>query len=334
MKRISCTLILGFLTLLITPLNAQTQPATLPSDPSTVAATVNGSSITIGDLNKELTRPDLKAAIDTLKENPAELGKLKSAVLSSMIDRELLLKAAKLSPSYKADEVAKETQTIIDEQGGKSVLQPILASYGTTWDVFEQDMNKRLTIERYIEKDLLSSISITDANLKAAFDANPSLYGEPEKVRARHILFLVKKDAPPEADKAALAKAQDTYKKATAPGADFAKLASELSDDSGSKAEGGDLGFFTKGMMVPEFEKEAFALKVGTVSQPVKTAYGYHIIKVEEHVAAAAPDFEKSKDKIRYRLMAEAHDKTVLDKLAQLRQTAAIDFKIPELKKS
>lgn len=334
MKRISRTFILGALVLLSTPLFAQTQPAANTSDVAAVAATVDGAPITIGDLNKELTRPDLKAAIDALKENPSELGKLKSAVLSSMIDRELLLKAAKTSPNYNAAEVTKETQAIIDEQGGKSVLQPILASYGTTWEVFEQDMNKRLTIERYIEKDLLSSISISDANLKAAFDANPSLYGEPEKVRARHILFLVKKDATPEQDKAALTKAQETYKKATAPGADFAKLASELSDDSGSKAEGGDLGFFTKGMMVPEFEKEAFALKVGAVSPPVKTAYGYHIIKVEEHIPASAPDFEKSKDKIRYRLMAEAHDKTVLDKLAQLRKSATIDFKIPELKKS
>jgi parvulin-like peptidyl-prolyl isomerase len=334
MKRISSSLALSALLAITTPLHAETQKATGPLDPSSVAAVVDGQSITVGDINRELTRPDLKAALDTLKDSPEEIGKLKSSVLSSMIDRELLIKAAKTSPSYKSEEIKKEAQTIIDEQGGRSVIQPILASYGTTWEVFEEDMQERLTIERYIEKDLLSSLTISDADLKAAFNANPSLYADPEKVRARHILIAFPKGATSEQDKAAATRAQEVYTKASKPGADFSKLAAEYSDDTASKVEGGELGFFERGMMVPEFEKAAFALKVGQISEPVKTNYGYHIIKVEEHVVAGAPDFEKAKEKIRYRLMAAVHDKTVMDKIAQLRKSAAIDFKIAELKKS
>jgi parvulin-like peptidyl-prolyl isomerase len=312
------------------PVCAAPQP--IPAEATTIAATVDGTSITIGDIDRELTRPDLKAAIDALKESPQEIDKLKSSVLSSMIDRELLIKAAMSSPSYKSDEIKKEAQAIIDEQGGKAVIEPILASYGTSWGVFEEDMRERLTIERYIEKDLLSSVKITDTDLKAAFDANPSVYGDPEKVHARHILIALPKGATPEQDKAAAARAVEVYEKATKQNADFSKLAAEYSDDTASKPEGGDLGFFERGMMVPEFEKAAFSLKPGTISQPIKTNYGYHIIKVEEHVPASAPDFEKAKNKIRYRLMAETHDKMVMDKLAQLRKTAKIDYKVASLK--
>ena len=334
MKRISSSLALSALLAITTPLHAETQKATGSLDPSSVAAVVDGQSITVGDINRELTRPDLKAALDTLTDSPEEIGKLKSSVLSSMIDRELLIKAAKTSPSYKSEEVKKEAQIIIDEQGGRSVIQPILASYGTTWEVFEEDMQERLTIERYIEKDLLSSLTISDADLRAAFNANPSLYADPEKVRARHILIAFPKGATSEQDKAAAIRAQEVYTKTSKPGADFSNLAAEYSDDTASKVEGGDLGLFERGMMVPEFEKAAFSLKVGQVSEPVKTNYGYHIIKVEQHVAAGAPDFEKAKEKIRYRLMADVHDKTVMEKIAQLRKSAAIDFKIAELKKS
>lgn len=332
MKKIVVAIVSLVTTGLTYPVSAAPQSA--PSDASSVAAVVDGQSITVGDINRELTRPDLKAALDALKESPQEVEKLKRSVLSAMIDRELLIKAAMASPSYKSEEIKKETQAIIDEQGGKGVIQPILASYGTTWEVFEEDMRERLTIEKYIEKDLLSSVQITDADLKKVFDQNPSLYADPEKVRARHILIAVQKNASPEQDKAAEAKAREVYEKASKPNSDFSKLAAEYSDDTGSKSDGGDLGFFERGMMVPEFEQAAFALKQGAVSQPVRTNYGYHIIKVEEHTPASAPDFQKAKDKIRYRLMAETHDKTVTQKLAQLRKTATIDYKIASLKQS
>jgi parvulin-like peptidyl-prolyl isomerase len=108
-------------------------------------------------------------------------------------------------------------------------------------------------------------------------------------VRARHILIRVKGAPMPGAagkpeltDEEALAKAQDIKKKLAA-GEDFAKLAQAESDDSGSGAKGGDLGEFKKGMMVPPFEQAAFAAKVGEVTDPVKSQFGYHIIKVEAH---------------------------------------------------
>ncbi|MEN9845830.1 MAG: Foldase protein PrsA 2 [Pseudomonadota bacterium] len=306
---------------------AQAKPANPQLSDSTVLAVVGQHSITVDELNQQLNRPDLKATVDALKEQPAELAKLRESVLTSMIDKELLLKAAQSSPSYKPSEVQKEVDTIIQEQGGRAVVEPILKSYGTSWEAFVSDMNDRMAIERFIERDLLANLTVSDEQLKAAFTANPNLYAEPETVSARHILVLVKSDASPAEQQKALERIKGIKERALAPGADFGKIAAETSDDTASKIDGGNLGTFQRGMMVPEFEKAAFALKVGEISEPVKTQYGYHLIKVETHQESQAPTFEKAKDKVRYQVMAGVHDKALQEKLAQLRSATKVELK-------
>ena len=100
-------------------------------------------------------------------------------------------------------------------------------------------------------------------------------------MKARHILLRLDADADAEAEAAVLQRIAE-IQKLLADGADFATLAETYSEDPGSAANGGDLGFFSKGMMVPEFEAAAFALEPGSVSEPVKTQFGYHLIKVDE----------------------------------------------------
>ncbi len=144
----------------------------------------------------------------------------------------------------------------------------------------------------------------SNAELHKYFDEHRAEF---EQVRARHILIRVtgspvpldpgKKDL---SDADGLAKAQELRKKILA-GADFAQLAAEESDD-GSKTAGGDLNFFRRGQMVPAFEQAAFALKVGEISEPVKTPFGYHLIKVEEK---REPNFETAKPEIEKRLLPD-----------------------------
>lgn len=308
--------------------------ATKPLPGSTVLAVVDQHAITMDELNEALNRPDIKAAVDALKGQPVELEKLRKSVLASIIDKELLIKAATTSTNYKPDDIKKEVDTIIQEQGGQSVIQPILSSYGTSWDSFMKDMNDRVTIEQFIEKDLLAKVTISEEDLRSQFSKDPSQYAEPETVTARHILVLVKPTASKEEQQKAAEKIQDIRKRVTAPGADFAKVASETSDDTASKVDGGNLGAFQRGMMVPEFEKAAFALKVGEISDPIKTDYGYHIIKVEKHQQSEPPTFEKAKGKVRYQLMANVHDKVISEKLTQLRNAAKIEYKVAEFKQS
>jgi peptidyl-prolyl cis-trans isomerase C len=150
-------------------------------------------------------------------------------------------------------------------------------------------------------ESLQDTIKVDDAAVKAYYTAHQNEY---ESVKARHILIRVKgapmpgREGKPElTEEEALVKAKEVQAK-LAGGADFATLAKAESDDAGSGAQGGDLGEFRRGMMVPPFETAAFAQKVGEVGEPVKSPFGYHVIKVEEHkskpVEEVRGDIEKA----------------------------------------
>jgi len=125
------------------------------------------------------------------------------------------------------------------------------------------------------------------ARVQGYYTENPTAYRSGEKVHARHLLVQVAKDAP--AAEVAEAKARaDGYRKQIADGKSFAEVARANSDDASTKAEGGDLGWSERGAFVPEFTQAAFNLKVGDVSQPVKTPFGWHLILVEEKQPAVA----------------------------------------------
>jgi peptidyl-prolyl cis-trans isomerase C len=152
-----------------------------------------------------------------------------------------------------------------------------------------------------------------DAMLHAYYDAHKD---EWEEVKARHILIRFQGSKMPLADgkkdlteAEALAKITELRAKIVA-GADFAEVAKENSDDKGSGANGGDLGSFGRGQMVPEFDKEAFLLPVGQMSQPVKSQFGYHLIKVEAH---STKPFEEAKAAIVKKMPEEIAKKSLAD---------------------
>ncbi len=169
----------------------------------------------------------------------------------------------------------------------------------------------------------LSNVAVTDEDMESYYKANMDTFKQPEMVRARHILIKVDKSASEEEKAKAKEKAEGILKRIKA-GEDFAKLAKEYSDDPGSKANGGELGFFARGRMVEPFEEAAFALKPGEVSGVIQTDFGFHIIKVEEKKAAGVEPFEEAKEKVRSQLMetlSKQRAKTVLEDA--LRETGA-----------
>ncbi|MBV9669710.1 MAG: peptidyl-prolyl cis-trans isomerase, partial [Acidobacteriales bacterium] len=147
--------------------------------------------------------------------------------------------------------------------------------------------------------------TVTPQDVQSYYNSHIQQFQVPERVKAAHILITPKpgKDGKPD-DAAAKAKAEDLLKQAKG-GADFAKLASANSDDPGSKDKGGELGFFGKGQMVPEFEKAAFSLSPGQVSDLVHTPYGYHIIKLEQKEAAHPQSLDEVKGQIEGTLQAQ-----------------------------
>jgi len=157
--------------------------------------------------------------------------------------------------------------------------------------------------------------SVTDEEVKAAYDKEAAKVKVSERVRARHILVQTEKEA-----KDVLARLNKGEK--------FEDIAKQVSLD-GSKDYGGDLGYFSAEEMVPEFSKAAFALKIGDISEPVKTDYGWHVIKVEDRKQGGAQPFDQVKAGIKAVLMR----KKVQDVVSELRKQAKIDIVDPDLKK-
>jgi peptidyl-prolyl cis-trans isomerase C len=175
-----------------------------------------------------------------------------------------------------------------------------------------QEFRKRLdfTRNRLLMDTLLGQegkTATTDDAMKKVYDeASKQITGEQE-VHARHILVESEDEAKA---------IEDELKK----GADFAELAKKKSKDPGA-SDGGDLGFFTKDQMVPEFSAVAFSLEPGKISDPVKSQFGWHVIKVEEKRSRKAPDFEQVKSQIETYVTRKAQ----ADYVAKLRQTAKIE---------
>lgn len=154
---------------------------------------------------------------------------------------------------------------------------------------------------------------VTDTQLKALYEKKAASAKGQEEIRARHILVGSKEEAQKIADE-------------VKAGAAFEKLAKEKSTDKGSGANGGELGWFTKDKMVPEFAEAAYVLKKGEISGPVKSPFGYHIIKVEDRRALQVPSFEEMKES----LQAELANKMVQGYLEKILKSANIKYFGPD----
>ena len=155
----------------------------------------------------------------------------------------------------------------------------------------------KLLLDDYLEQE--AKRAVTPEAEHAIYDQTVKLMKPEEEVHARHILVDNEGDA-----KKIAARIKG--------GEDFAKVAAEASKDPGSKAEGGDLGWFTKERMVPDFANAAFAMKPGQVSDPVKSQFGWHVIKVEEKRTKPQPTFDELKEQIDQHLIRKAQQDLIL----------------------
>ncbi len=202
--------------------------------------------------------------------------------LDVLITNKLIeLEANKQKITVSDEEVDEELATLAESYGGETALEEAVVASGSTMDDVRDDIISYIKTEKLLKP----RIEITDEELQTYFDENKDTFATAEQVQASHILV---------ADEAT---ANEVKSKLDA-GEDFSELAKEYSTDTTTAESGGDLGYFSSGDMVAEFEEVAFALDVGEISAPVKTDYGYHIIKVIDHQEAKEANFEDSKEEI------------------------------------
>ena len=182
---------------------------------------------------------------------------------------------------------------------------------------FKQPERRRVQYVSLAPKDFRPQIP--DADVEQYYTEHAKEFETPRQVRASHVLVAVPQTGGSEAEDKARAKVADVIRRVKG-GADFAKVAAEVSEDPGSKTKGGDLGWVSKGEMVPQFEEALFALKKGELtSEPVRTPFGYHAIKVFDVKEESHKPLREAAPVIRDRLAAEAADKAARAKADEVR---------------
>lgn len=248
------------------------KPPFQKSDGDTAVATVNGADITKDQLYEKL--------VEAGGENT-----LSSLITTTLVEQEA--KKANVGAVTDAD-INLEIEELQNQFGGEAALNSALDQSGMTLD----DLKKQMPIQVQLRKILEPQITVTDEEIKTYYEDNKAAFDTEEQVRASHILVETKEEA-------------DAIVGQLKAGEDFAKLAQEKSADTGSKGNGGDLDFFTRGDMVAEFSDAAFKLKVGETSGAVQSQYGYHIIKVTDRKEAQISTLEDKKDEVRKTLVSQ-----------------------------
>ena len=299
--------------------------------PAELAATVNGDPITKVELDQAFARAaeSRGLSLQALPEDQKAVGM--KMVLDDMISAHLVMKASaavKIEPAVVDAEFEKIREA---RQASVEDVKKELATMGMTIETLKADIAKRMAQRQWMEEQIKGKAAdATEAEAKEFYGKNPQFFEKPELVRASHILFRLNKDDSPAQVTATLKKAEAATVRAQKE--DFAKLAEELSEDPSAKGHGGDLNFFPRsgqGSMVEPFAAVAFKLKKNEVSaEPVRTDYGFHVIKVTDRQEAGKQAFDEAKPKIIEHLTMEKKRAAVDEMIAQLRQKAVVKLNI------
>jgi peptidyl-prolyl cis-trans isomerase C len=282
-----------------TPATTPAQPPT-PAAPKPVPAQLPEVIARVND--QPVTKLDFERLIKNIEASngpiPAERRDeilrqaLEQLITYTVMKQEAVARGVTVSDG----EVDGQMQQMQKQFANAADFDKALASRNTTREQLKTDARNELVINKMIEAELASTAAATEPEAKDYYDKNPDRFKQGETVRASHILVMANEKADEATKKTARTKIEGLLKRVKA-GEDFAALAKEHSDD-GSKEQGGDLGFFPQGKMVPEFEKAAFSMKPGEVSDIVTTQFGYHIIKTTERKEATVVPFEQVKPRL------------------------------------
>jgi parvulin-like peptidyl-prolyl isomerase len=312
----------------VPPPAAADAPAAKPFALPDTVAVVEGSEIKKAEL--ELAFNNLLAARKmTADAIPADqrLQGYHMVLDEIIIDKLLLKRAADVKVSD--DDVKAQWERIKGNFGSEEELKKQVEAAGETIEKVKQGLHDRLAEEHWIDDQIKDKVNVSDADVEDFYKKNPEQFKQPEQVRASHILVSVDKDAKPEvvAEKQKAAQAiADRVKK----GEDFGKLAQELSEDPSAKKNGGDLDFFTQDRMVPEFSKAAFAMKKGDISDPVRSEFGFHVIKVTDRKDAETVTLEKAKPQLLAYLKNQKKQAEIEKVVQDVRAKADVKINLPE----
>lgn len=287
-----------------------------------VAVVVNGDVITLSELEERVgpglppadAAGDLRHRRETLLRRAAD-----DAVAEKLVEKEAELQG--LSPT--AAEIDNAVEDVKRANGiDDPTLEKALGAQGLTKQKYRDMLKAQLTRMKVVEYKVKNRISVSEDDVKARYAKMTGDVKGKAELHARDMYL------PPGDDRAATKARLEAARQRVVKGERFATVAKELGGPLASS--GGDLGWFSAGMMLPELEKVAFALKKGEVSQVFEGGGGYHVVTVDDtRTAGGAKPLSESREEVRQQLMAERLSKATEDYVSELRKTADVEVRLP-----
>lgn len=295
-----------------------------------IVAKVNGQPIYTSDLHPYVQKELMTFKKYAIKRDTSDLEKrLRRKVLDKVIEQKIL---AQESIKVKIDDIeskiSERAKNVRAKYRNKEDYENMLRRTGVTPEQMRENIRREIHINAYLESKKLSNPDVPEEDIKDFYQHNPENFRQEEYVKVSHILLKVSKDASPEEIETVKKKAVEIRNEIIS-GKDFGAYARKFSED-GRASRGGDLDFIKRGYMPPEFDKVAFSLDVNAVSEPVRTEYGFHIIKVVEKKPGGIARYEDVKDFIRKFLQQEMSKKIIALHMNELKQKAKIEIMIDE----
>ena len=257
------------------------------------------------------------------------LTQLRQEAMDLLIEQALVWQAAERAgieaDPAEAEKNIADVRAVFDSDAAFNMK---LQEEGFTEETFRKHIERMIAAKVYLDGVRLEAAEVSDAEVERYYHANEGRLTLPEQVRVRHIL-LTWKPLGTQDDRATIRKQMQPILERARNGEDFAALAEEFSDDYATKTAGGDTGFFKRGDMVPAFEKAAFAMQPGEISDPVETSFGVHIIRFEERQEPHLLSFDEVREQLRDHVRQERMEAAVQAEIDQLRAAADITVLIP-----
>jgi parvulin-like peptidyl-prolyl isomerase len=271
--------------------------------------------------DKTITSDDLNGMVQAFQQQNRKESvsdEERKMLLENLIENALLREESKSRGLTVTDDMVNaQLEQLYSRYGGKEKLEQMLANSPVSLDEVAENIRHDMAGQLAAEDEIQKNLSISDEDLEQFYEQNKDKIKSGEAFRAQHILIKDDKDTPEETAAKLHTQIQE--------GSSFDELAKEHSDcPSGQK--GGDLDWFGKGQMVPAFESALLKLDVGEVSEPVKTDFGYHIIKKTDHRPEKELSFDEAKDQIKEFLAREKGKKIVADLVSNLRDKYTVKY--------
>lgn len=254
---------------------------------------------------------------ETLKAEDPKIATFKKNILDNLVKRELIyISAIKDAPKDLDKKVNDELKNLKLNFKDEIDYKNYLTNMKVDENSIIANIKKNIVLQEFVKKQS-DNIKTTDKETKKYYDDNKDKFKQQEQVKGSHIIILINEKVD---EKAAEKKINEIYEEVK-KGLDFTEAAKKYSED-GSAKSGGDLGYFSKGKMVKEFEDVAFGMKIGEVSKPFKSRFGYHILKLTDKKAEKQLTFEEVKESIGNYLTSQK-TKDALEKIVEKNRSSA-----------